>query len=83
MTDLATWLATLGLEKYRDAFVANEVDLAALFHLTDQDLKELGLPLGPRRKILAAIDRGVRASSQPDLPADLIPEGERRVHMAA
>ena len=55
MPDIAPWLARLGLDKYIDAFTANEVDLDALRHLSEDDLKELGLPLGPRRKIMAAI----------------------------
>ncbi|HXV24921.1 MAG TPA: AAA family ATPase [Alphaproteobacteria bacterium] len=55
MPDIASWLARLGLEKYIEAFTANEIDYDALRHLTDEDLKELGLPIGPRRKIMAAI----------------------------
>jgi class 3 adenylate cyclase/tetratricopeptide (TPR) repeat protein len=55
MPDIASWLARLGLDKYIDAFTTNEVDLDALQHLSEGDLKELGLPLGPRRKIMAAI----------------------------
>ena len=55
MSDIATWLAQRGLEKYAAVFAANEVDFAALPYLTDDDLKELGLPAGPRRKLLAAI----------------------------
>lgn len=55
MPDIAPWLARLGLDKYIDAFTTNEVDLDALRHLSEDDLKELGLPLGPRRKIMAAI----------------------------
>src|SRR5690606_2403475 len=53
--DLAAWLAQYGLEKYASAFGAHEVDLAALRHLTDDDLKNIGLPLGARRKVLAAL----------------------------
>jgi hypothetical protein len=67
LTDIATWLATLGLEKYSDAFIANEVDLATLSHLTDQDLRELGLPLGPAarssqplKEVIAHIGRRIR-----------------------
>lgn len=56
MMDLASWLTRLGLDKYIGAFIANEIDLVALRYLQDEDLKELGLPIGPRRKILAAID---------------------------
>src|SRR5436309_4217100 len=55
MPDIAPWLARLGLDKYIDAFTTNEVDLDALRHLSEDDLRELGLPLGPRRKIMAAI----------------------------
>ncbi len=55
MPDIASWLARLGLDKYTEAFTANEVDFDALRHLTEDDLRELGLPVGPRRKILAAI----------------------------
>jgi hypothetical protein len=55
MPDVASWLSRLGLDKYIEAFTANEVDFDALRHLKEDDLKELGLPLGPRRKVLAAI----------------------------
>ncbi|NRP74694.1 Adenylate cyclase 2 [Ensifer psoraleae] len=55
MSDIASWLSRLGLAKYTEAFSANDVDFDALRHLSEDDLKELGLPVGPRRKILAAI----------------------------
>ena len=55
MSQIAAWLARLGLSKYAEAFAAHEVDFEALRHLSDDDLKELGLPLGPRRKVLAAL----------------------------
>jgi class 3 adenylate cyclase/predicted ATPase len=48
------WLEELGLGRYSGAFAANEITLEALPHLTDADLKELGLPLGPRRMVAAA-----------------------------
>lgn len=44
MSDIAAWLARLGLDKYIDAFTANEVDLDALRHLSDDDLRELVCP---------------------------------------
>ncbi len=68
MMDVASWLARLGLEKYIGAFTANEIDFDTLRHLTDDDLKELGLPIGPRRKVLAAIgalDREAIAAATP------------------
>ena len=49
------WLEGLGLAKYAALFVDNEVGLGDLPHITDEDLKELGLPLGPRKRIAAAI----------------------------
>ncbi|MCG8544889.1 MAG: AAA family ATPase [Alphaproteobacteria bacterium] len=50
------WLEDLGLDQYADAFIANDVDLRALGYLTDDDLKELGVSLGHRRLLLAAIN---------------------------
>jgi hypothetical protein len=46
----------LGLSKYTDVFVQQEVDLQTFLSLTDGDLKELGITtFGPRRKMLLAI----------------------------
>lgn len=53
--DLDRWLADLGLGQYAQAFVDNAVGLGDLPHLSDQDLTMLGLPLGPRRRLQAAI----------------------------
>ena len=84
MPDIASWLARLGLDKYIEAFTANEVDFDALRHLTEDDLRELGLPLGPRRKVLAAIaaletDPKSPASSAPaTVPAPPVRDAERR-----
>ena len=49
------WLEAHGLGKYADAFRENDVDMRALAHLTDEDLRELGLSLGHRRVLLAAL----------------------------
>jgi class 3 adenylate cyclase len=49
------WLANLGLAKYAKAFTENEIDFSVLRHLGEDDLKELGLPMGPRKKLLAVI----------------------------
>ncbi len=55
MHDVARWLEGLGLGQYASAFATNDVELRALPHLTDQDLRELGVSLGHRRVLLAAI----------------------------
>lgn len=53
--DIRHWLEELGLGKYGDVFVENEISVRDLPAITDDDLKELGLPLGPRRRILMVV----------------------------
>ncbi|KAI9078081.1 hypothetical protein K1719_040006 [Acacia pycnantha] len=48
-------LHSLGLEKYEIAFRAEEVDMAALKQMGEKDLKDLGIPMGPRKKILQSL----------------------------
>jgi class 3 adenylate cyclase/tetratricopeptide (TPR) repeat protein len=55
MSDVASWLRDLGLERYANAFAANEIDFRTLPELTEEDLKELGLPIGPRRLVIRAL----------------------------
>ncbi|MCZ6588465.1 MAG: AAA family ATPase [Alphaproteobacteria bacterium] len=55
MSDIRQWLEQLGFGKYADAFEREEVDLDALPHLTSEILKDIGVPAGPRAKLLAAI----------------------------
>ena len=45
MPDIASWLTRLGLDKYLRVFIESEIDLDALRHLSEDDLKELGLPV--------------------------------------
>jgi class 3 adenylate cyclase len=53
--EIADWLGRLGLGQYAQRFADNKIDVSVLPHLTDQDLKDLDIPLGHRRKLLAAI----------------------------
>ncbi|TKY66151.1 SEC23-interacting protein [Spatholobus suberectus] len=55
-TSLDEFLQSLGLEKYLISFQAEEVDMTALNHMTDEDLKAMGIPMGPRKKILLALE---------------------------
>ena len=55
MQQIAEWLEKLGMSEYGERFAKNDIDVSVLRHLTDQDLKELGISLGHRRKMLAAI----------------------------
>src|SRR5271154_4945379 len=66
MPQIVDWLEALGMSEYAERFAENDIDSSVLRHLTDQDLKELGVSLGHRRKILAAI-AGYRAIP-PSLP---------------
>ena len=49
--EIAAWLRDLGLERYGEAFRANEIDRQVLPELNENDLEKLGLPLGPRKKL--------------------------------
>jgi len=60
--DVSAWLCDLGLERYVAAFLDAEVTTESLLELTDGDLRELGLPLGPRRIALRAIRHLARPS---------------------
>jgi class 3 adenylate cyclase/predicted ATPase len=55
MTSTVEWLESIGLGEYAQRFAENAIDLSILRDLTDQDLKELGVLLGHRRKMLRAI----------------------------
>ncbi|SKC81180.1 Tetratricopeptide repeat-containing protein [Burkholderia sp. CF099] len=55
MGSIAEWLASLGLSEYVQVFAENGIDPSVLPDLTDQDLKDLGVLLGHRRKMLRTI----------------------------
>jgi class 3 adenylate cyclase/predicted ATPase len=70
---IAEWLTEIGLERYATAFAEQDIDVTVLRHLTDSDLESIGVSLGHRRKLLAAIaelsvtaiPRPARASPEP------------------
>jgi class 3 adenylate cyclase/predicted ATPase len=55
MEHIADWLNALGMSEYAQRFAENGISVEALRHLTDQDLKDIGVLLGHRRLMLAAI----------------------------
>jgi hypothetical protein len=55
MLDVARWLAEQGLGHHAEAFAENGIAGDILRDLTDADLKELGLNLGDRKRLLKAI----------------------------
>lgn len=62
---LQLFLVSNGLAEYTDRFLAEKIDLESLLILTDNDLISLGLPLGPRRKLTAAINNRKKALENP------------------
>ena len=55
MSDITTWLEQLGLGRYIQTFIDNDISFLALPELTEEDLMELGLSLGHRRILQRAI----------------------------
>jgi len=55
MPQIGDWLKRLGMSEYAQRFAENGIDLSVLPDLTDQDLKDIGVLLGHRRKLLRAI----------------------------
>ena len=65
MQQIAQWLERIGLSEYAQRFAENGIDVSVLRHLTDQDLKDMGVVLGHRRKMLAAIGELAGAAPSP------------------
>lgn len=55
-------LQRLGLEKYIPVFEEQGIDGSQLSHMVEEDLENLGIPKGPRLKLLFAV-HGTRGSS--------------------
>ena len=67
--EIAEWLDKLGMSEYAQRFAENGIDVSVLRYLTDQDLEKIGVLLGHRRKMLAAIAELVGAVQAPPQPA--------------
>ncbi len=55
--DIGRWLEGIGLSKYADVFAENEIDSAVLPDLSEADFEKIGIPMGPRKKMLRAIEK--------------------------
>jgi class 3 adenylate cyclase len=76
MQQIADWLEKLGMSEYAECFAGNNIDASALHHLTDQDLKDLGVSPGHRRKLLHAINELAAAiPSKSQTPAPTVGSG--------
>src|SRR5215475_449669 len=76
--DLGGWLRSLGLEQYEAALRENAIDDTVLHDLTEDHLREIGIPLGARLKLLkASAALGTRAeATRPS--ADAVSPGPAR-----
>ena len=72
--NIAHWLEALGLGQHTQAFADNGIDRDVLFQLTEDDLKEIGLNVGDRRRLQSAI----RAQTDhPVIPKSPTPSASR------
>lgn len=89
MSDIARWLENLGLGEYATVFEESKIDLHILPEIDGEDLRELEIPLGPRKLILKAIaglKAGLGSEADPkDVAEEAVPaigrsasEAERR-----
>ena len=80
--DIDGWLRGIGLEQYAQTFRDNAIDADVLRDLTDEHLRELGLPLGARLKLLRAVAALGTSEKTPASPETTPPapraEAERR-----
>jgi class 3 adenylate cyclase/tetratricopeptide (TPR) repeat protein len=78
--DVLAWLQGLGLGKYARAFEENEIDFDSLPYLTSNMLEQIGLPVGPRVKLLAAIaELPPRTTVEPETKRDEGADGRATV----
>src|SRR4029077_17404158 len=74
--DIDGWLRRIGLEQYAQTFRDNAIDADVLRDLTDDHLRELGLPLGARLKLLRAV-AALGTSERPPASPEITPTAPR------
>ncbi len=70
MSDLIAWLDARGIGQAAARLIEQDIDLATLGQLGENDLKELGFTLGLRRRLLHAIEEGLRRPVEGLAPAN-------------
>ena len=86
MKSFAAWLSECGLDGYAEIFANSEIDFDVLRTLSEDDLRELGLSLGARKRLALAIAQlgeqpdGLRAAGVTDIASEPVTPapGERR-----
>jgi hypothetical protein len=68
--DLGAVLAANGLGAFAATFAAEQITLETAAELNESDMKELGIPMGPRKKVLLMMKALAAPKLQrPDVPA--------------
>ena len=68
MAEVGAWLEGLGLGRYADVFAEHDVGFDVLADLTEEDLAQLGVSLGDRKRLIraiAALDQATPAERPP------------------
>ncbi len=68
MSDVAELLERIGLSQYAQVFADNDIRLDVLQDLTDADLRELGVSLGDRKRLVRAISDLSKGVSREQIP---------------
>ncbi|HLG49833.1 MAG TPA: adenylate/guanylate cyclase domain-containing protein [Reyranella sp.] len=71
--DLKSWLSGIGLGSHAENFASNGIDWDVLLELNETDLKELGLSLGDRKRLLKAISGLKRDAPTAEVSMPLAP----------
>src|SRR5262245_55764623 len=77
--DVRTWLGSLGLDQYEPLFREHRIEADVLAELTDAHLRDIGIPLGHRLRILRAVRQLTGDPSGTVQPA--LQDGAERRHM--
>ncbi|KAG7511581.1 SEC23-interacting protein isoform X2 [Solea senegalensis] len=74
LEDLSTMLENLGLSEYKSTFDEEKIDNESFLMCTIEDLKEMGIPLGPRKKIAKFVKERVNKQAARQAAQEKKPE---------
>jgi predicted ATPase/class 3 adenylate cyclase len=78
MQEISEWLTEHNLGQYGQAFVDNGITVDLLEELNQEDLKEIGLTLGDRKRFLIAVRQGANLQSPGHAPGRVENSSEER-----
>ncbi|XP_022599457.1 SEC23-interacting protein [Seriola dumerili] len=71
LEDLSAVLEHLGLSEYKSTFDEEKIDIESFLMCTIEDLKEMGIPLGPRKKIAKFVKERVMKQAAQEKKAEV------------